>query len=132
MSEPLSIASRLPLNHGGAIPVLGLGVWRAGAGDGTRTAVGKALEAGYRLIDTARMYGNEVEIGEAIRASGIPREEIFVTTKLSSRDHGYDSALAAAQASLDRLNLGYVDLYRIHWPSVEPPARRLETWRAFE
>jgi diketogulonate reductase-like aldo/keto reductase len=131
VSEPLSITSRLPLNHGGTIPVLGLGVWQAGAGDGTRSAVRKALEAGYRHIDTARMYGNEVEVGEAIRTSGIPREEIFVTTKLSSRDHGYDSALAAAKASLDRLDLGYIDLYLIHWPSVEPPARRLETWRAF-
>jgi diketogulonate reductase-like aldo/keto reductase len=132
MAASLSIGTRLPLNHGTPIPVLGLGVWQAGAGDATRAAVRAALDAGYRLIDTARMYGNEVEVGEAIRASGVPREEIFVTTKLSTRDQGYEPALAAAAASLKRLDLGYIDLYLIHWPSAEPPSRRLDTWRALE
>lgn len=132
MAPSLSLGTRLPMNHGGEIPVLGLGVWQGGVGDGTRSAVTWALNDGYRLIDTAKMYGNEREVGEAIRASGIPREEIFVTTKLASGDHGYETALAAAQASLKRLDLGYIDLYLIHWPSATPPARRLDTWRALE
>jgi diketogulonate reductase-like aldo/keto reductase len=132
MSPSLSLQSRLALNQGGAIPVLGLGVWQAGAGDATRSAVRWALEAGYRLIDTAKLYGNEREVGEAIRASGIPREEIFVTTKLWSGDQGYEAALSAAQASLERLDIGYVDLYLIHWPMAESPKLRQDSWRALE
>ncbi len=132
MDPPISLESRLPLLQGGQIPVLGLGVWQAGAGEATRAAVTWALAAGYRLIDTARMYGNEREVGEAIRASGVPREEVFVTTKLAGGDQGYESALAAAQASLQRLDLGYIDLYLIHWPTATPPSRRLDSWRALE
>ena len=132
MAASISLATRIPLNQGGEMPVFGLGVWQAGAGDATRSAVQCALEAGYRLIDTAKMYGNEREVGEAIRASGIPREEIFVTTKLASGDQGYESALAAAQESLNQLDLGYIDLYLIHWPSATPPSRRLESWRALQ
>jgi len=132
MDPPISLESRLSLLQGGQIPVLGLGVWQAGAGEATRAAVTWALAAGYRLIDTARMYGNEREVGEAIRASGVPREEVFVTTKLAGGDQGYESALAAAQASLQRLDLGYIDLYLIHWPTATPPSRRLDSWRALE
>jgi diketogulonate reductase-like aldo/keto reductase len=119
----------LPLLSGGNIPVVGLGVWQAGRGGETRRAVQAALRVGYRHIDTARIYGNESEVGEGIRASGIARSEIFVTTKLWNDDHGYDQALRAFGASLKRLGLEYVDLYLIHWPVG---GKRLDSWRAFE
>ena len=119
----------LPLRSGGHIPVLGLGVWQAGRGASTRDAVATALKLGYRHIDTARIYGNETEVGEAVRASGIPRSEIFVTTKLWNDDHGYDAAQRAFDASLQRLGLEYVDLYLIHWPVS---GKRAESWRALE
>jgi diketogulonate reductase-like aldo/keto reductase len=87
------------------------------------------LQLGYRHVDTARVYANEGDVGEAIRSSGIPRKEIFVTTKLWNDDQGYDSALKAFDASLKRLTLDYVDLYLLHWPV---PHRRLDSWRALE
>jgi diketogulonate reductase-like aldo/keto reductase len=117
------------LNTGARIPQVGLGVWQAGAGASTQGAVRAALEVGYRHIDTARIYGNEKDVGAVVRSSGIPRAELFVTTKLWNEDHGYDSALRAFDASLDRLALDYVDLYLIHWPV---PRKRLDTWRALE
>jgi len=89
------------------------------------------LQAGYRLIDTAKVYGNEPGIGQAVRESGIPRKEIFVTTKLWTNDLGYDSTLRAFDKSLERLGLEYIDLYLIHWPGNEP-ARRRESWQALE
>jgi diketogulonate reductase-like aldo/keto reductase len=104
-------------------------VWQAPAGAQTKGAVLMALRAGYRHIDTARIYGNEADVGEAVRESGIPREEIFVTTKLWNEDQGYDSARRAFDASLVRLGLEYVDLYLIHWPV---PGKRSESWRALE
>lgn len=119
----------LPLRSGGTIPIVGLGVWQAGRGGETREAVATAIRAGYRHIDTARIYGNEAEVGEGIRASGVPREEIFVTTKLWNDDHGYEPALRAFDASMKRLALDYVDLYLIHWPVG---GRRLDSWRALE
>lgn len=119
----------LPLRSGGTIPVVGLGVWQANNGGETRDAVLAALKAGYRHIDTARIYGNEAEVGEAIRASGVKREEIFVTTKLWNEDQGHDKALRAFDGSLKRLGLDYVDLYLIHWPVRN---RRLDSWRALE
>lgn len=119
----------LPLLSGGAIPVVGLGVWQAGRGGETREAVKTAIANGYRHIDTARIYGNEAEVGEGIRASGVPREEIFVTTKLWNDDHGYDSALRAFEASRKRLGLDYVDLYLVHWPVG---GKRRDSWRALE
>ena len=124
----LTIESRILLNDGNKIPVLGLGVWQASPGKETRRAVGYALERGYRLIDTARMYGNEKDVGAAVRESGIPREEIFVTTKLWNTDHGYEAALRAFAASRGDLGLEYVDLYLIHWPV---PRLRHESWKAF-
>jgi len=123
----LNLQSKLKLNSGVEIPVLGLGVWQSPPGKGTRDAVGYALESGYRLLDTARIYGNEGDVGDAIRESGLPRDKVFVTTKLWNSDQGYSSAMKACEESLRRLNLTYLDLYLVHWP-VE--GLRKETWRA--
>lgn len=119
----------LPLKNGGPIPKIGLGVWQAGRGKSTRDAVAAALRVGYRHVDTAQVYGNEEEVGEAIRSSGIKREDVFVTTKLWNADQGYDSAQRAFDASLARLGFDYIDLYLLHWP-VE--GKRLDSWRALE
>ncbi len=119
----------LRLNTGAEIPQVGLGVWQSPRGAGTRDAVLAALHFGYRHIDTARIYGNEADVGAAVRESGIPRREIFVTTKLWNDDQGYDSALRAFDASLTRLGLDDVDLYLIHWPV---PGKRRDSWRALE
>ncbi|AKU94274.1 oxidoreductase of aldo/keto reductase family, subgroup 1 [Labilithrix luteola] len=119
----------LPLRSGGVIPQVGLGVWQAPRGGVTRDAVHAALRLGYRHVDTARIYGNEAEVGEGIRQSGIPRAEVFVTTKLWNEDQGFDKALRAFDASLQRLGLDYVDLYLLHWPVA---GRRLDSWRALE
>jgi diketogulonate reductase-like aldo/keto reductase len=120
---------KVALRSGDALPVVGLGVWKAGSGEETRGAVRSALRHGYRHVDTARIYGNEADVGAAIAASGIPRQEIFVTTKLWNADQGYDSALKALDASLKRLGLDYVDLYLIHWPV---DGKRKDSWRALE
>jgi diketogulonate reductase-like aldo/keto reductase len=119
----------LPLRSGGAIPQVGLGVWQAPRGDVTREAVLAALRLGYRHIDTARIYGNEKDVGAAVRDSGVSRAELFVTTKLWNDDQGFDAALRAFDASLGRLGLEYVDLYLLHWPVA---GKRLESWRALE
>ncbi|WP_282688943.1 MULTISPECIES: aldo/keto reductase [unclassified Streptomyces] len=118
------------LNNGVTIPQLGFGVFQV-PDDETTAAVSAALEAGYRSIDTAAIYGNEVGVGRALAASGIPREELFVTTKLWNADQGYEATLAAFDASLAKLGLDHVDLYLIHWPT---PAHDLypESWRALE
>lgn len=125
----LTLQSTVKLNNGVELPRLGLGVFRAPRGEVTRQAVLAALAAGYRHIDTARIYGNERDVGAAVRGSGLPREDIFVTTKLWNEDQGYDSALRACERSLKDLGLEYVDLYLVHWPV---PGRRLESWRALE
>jgi diketogulonate reductase-like aldo/keto reductase len=119
----------LSLNTGATIPQIGLGVWQTPRGEGTRQAVTAALELGYRHVDTARIYGNEADVGAGVRASGVPRRDLFVTTKLWNDDQGYDSALRAFDASLARLGLDYVDLYLLHWPVA---GKRLESWRALE
>jgi 2,5-diketo-D-gluconate reductase A len=106
------------LNDENTIPALGLGVGELSEAEAER-AVATALEIGYRLIDTAASYGNEAAVGRAIRESGIPRAEIFVTTKLANADQGFGSSRDALQASLERLGLDYVDLYLIHWPLAE-------------
>jgi 2,5-diketo-D-gluconate reductase A len=103
------------LNDQNTIPVIGLGVGELSDSE-TEQAVSTALEAGYRLIDTAAAYGNEQAVGRAIAASGVPRSELFVTTKLATNDQGYQSSQDAMKASLERLGLDYVDLYLIHWP----------------
>jgi diketogulonate reductase-like aldo/keto reductase len=117
------------LRTGAQLPRVGLGVFRAPSGAVTRSAVLSAIEAGYRHIDTATIYGNEQDVGEAIRQSGVPRAEIFVTTKLWNADQGFDGALRAFDASSRRLGLDYIDLYLIHWPV---PGLRRDSWRALE
>jgi len=118
------------LNNGVTMPQLGFGVFQV-PDEETTAAVTTALEAGYRSIDTAAAYNNETGVGRALAASGIPRDELFVTTKLWNDDQGHDSALAAFDASLEKLGLDHVDLYLIHWPAPERD-RYLDTWRALE
>jgi diketogulonate reductase-like aldo/keto reductase len=119
---------RLELNDGHTIPQLGFGVFQVPPDD-TRQAVQFALDTGYRLIDTAAAYGNEAEVGEAVAQSGLPRHDVFITTKLWNDDQGRAEAARAFEHSLDRLAMDYVDLYLIHWPA---PARGqyVDTWRA--
>ncbi len=118
------------LNNGVTIPQFGFGVFQIPPRD-TVAAVRVALEAGYRHLDTAQMYGNEAEVGRAIAESGIPRDEIFVTTKLNNDGHGADAATGAFDESLRRLGLDHVDLFLIHWPRPRED-RYVETWTAFE
>lgn len=125
----LHIKSIKKLNNDIKIPMFGLGTYLNDNGRQAIDSILYALEIGYQHIDTAAMYENEMEVGKAVRESGIPREEIFVTTKLWNSDHGYDNTIKAFQRSLERLGLDYVDLYLIHWP-VEN--LRLESWRALE
>ena len=120
----------LTLHDGVAIPQLGFGVWQIPAGD-TERVVNEAIKAGYRHIDTAAIYGNEEGVGAAVRSSGIPRDELFVTTKLWNGDQGDEAAREAFALSLERLGLDYVDLYLIHWPMPEAE-QIVETWKAFE
>ncbi len=115
------------LSNGSYIPRIGFGTWELTPNNVAKRTVKLALGIGYRLIDTAKIYGNEVEIGEIIRQSGINRQELFITTKLWNDDQGYNSTVTACQASLDRLGLDYVDLYLIHWPIT---SRRIESWQA--
>jgi diketogulonate reductase-like aldo/keto reductase len=124
-----TLRSTLPLRGGVEIPALGLGVYQSRPGEETRDAVKVALAAGYRHVDTARAYRNERDVGEALRESGVPRDEIFLTTKLWNSDHGYDATLRACDESLARLGVERVDLYLVHWP-VE--GLRRESWRAME
>ncbi|UQS32988.1 aldo/keto reductase [Streptomyces fradiae] len=112
------------------MPQLGFGVWQVPDSEAA-DAVGTALEAGYRSIDTAAVYENERGTGQALKASALPREELFVTTKLWNTEQGYDSTLRAFDASLERLGLDYVDLYLIHWP-VPAQDTYVDTYKAFE
>jgi 2,5-diketo-D-gluconate reductase A len=116
------------LADGQAMPRLGLGTWPLDDAE-ARAAVATGLDLGYRLIDTAARYGNETGVGEAIAASSVPREEIFVTTKLRGSQHGYEEALAGFEESRKRLGLDYIDLYLIHWP-LPRRDRYADTWRA--
>ena len=119
----------ITLNDGISIPQVGLGVWQTPPED-TKRAVGSALDAGYRHIDTAAAYENELEVGQAVADSGVPREDVFLTTKLWNADHGYQSTLAAFDASVAKLGVDYLDLYLIHWPM---PSKNtfVETFKAF-
>ena len=121
---PTSVAT---LNTGARMPALGLGVFQSPSGAPTRKAVVSAIAAGYRHIDTAKIYGNEADVGAAVRESGVPREELFLTTKLWNDDQGYESALRAFEKSRVALGVEYVDLYLIHWPVR---AHRHDSWRA--
>jgi diketogulonate reductase-like aldo/keto reductase len=135
----MNINSKIVLNNNTEIPVIGLGVWKTPSGKGTEDAVIWALEAGYRHIDTAKIYMNEKEVGNAIGQSGIKREELFITTKLWNDDQGYINGLRAFDESLKRLQMDYVDLYLIHWPfigwgdsKVDTIINRKESWKALE
>ncbi|HEV2449566.1 MAG TPA: aldo/keto reductase [Thermoplasmata archaeon] len=111
------------------MPVVGLGTWKLPAGPTTRAAVRSALDAGYRLFDTAKLYANEEDVGAALRDSGLDRAEYYVTTKLWNDDHGYEPALRAFERSRRALGLEQVDLYLIHWPVA---GGRLDSWKALE
>ncbi|MGR3932865.1 aldo/keto reductase [Streptomyces sp. BRA346] len=120
----------ITLNNDVRIPQLGFGVWQI-PDDEAQVAVRNALDAGYRHIDTAAIYGNEEGTGKALAASGVARDEVFVTTKLWNSEQGYDSTLRAFDTSLTKLGLEYVDLYLIHWPLPEVD-KYVDTWKAFE
>ncbi|MFC9060050.1 aldo/keto reductase [Streptomyces sp. NPDC057074] len=127
------MSSKVPpiiLNNGVEMPQLGFGVWQV-PDDEAETAVVQALEAGYRSIDTAAIYGNEEGTGRALAASGVAREDLFVTTKLWNSEQGYDTTLRAFDASLAKLGLEYLDLYLIHWP-MPAEGRYVDTYKAFE
>ncbi|MEU2246596.1 aldo/keto reductase [Streptomyces sp. NPDC019224] len=126
----MSQVPSLTLNNGVEMPQLGFGVWQVPDDEATK-AVTTAIESGYRSIDTAAIYQNETGTGKAIAASGVARDELFVTTKLWNTEQGYDSTLRAFDASLDKLGLDYVDLYLIHWP-VPAKDAYVDTYRAFE
>jgi diketogulonate reductase-like aldo/keto reductase len=115
------------LNDGVTMPWLGIGVWQTKDGDEVIHAVKSALEVGYRSIDTAAAYNNEEGVGQGIRESGVPREELFITTKLKNPDQGYESALQAFETSRRKLGLDIIDLYLIHWPVA---GKYLDSWKA--
>jgi 2,5-diketo-D-gluconate reductase A len=124
----MSAVPNVSLNDGTSIPAIGFGVWQV-PDDVVTDAILAAFDAGYRHIDTAAVYENEDGVGEAIRRSGIPRDEMYITTKVWNTDHGYDATMAAMDRSLGKLGLDHVDLYLVHWPA---PATGdyLATWRA--
>ncbi|HEU5004841.1 MAG TPA: aldo/keto reductase [Candidatus Saccharimonadales bacterium] len=119
----------MKLNTGTQIPDIGFGTWQIEDGEAVIDAVSRAIDLGYRLIDTAKIYDNEKGVGRAIDGSDIPRDELFVTTKLWNGDQGYGTALDAFDQSLDRLALDFIDLYLIHWPGRDSK-KRLDSWRA--
>jgi 2,5-diketo-D-gluconate reductase A len=119
----------IPLNDGNGIPTVGFGVFKIPPAD-TQQAVGIALRTGYRHIDTAAMYGNERETGRAVAASGVPRHELYLVTKLWNADQGYESTLAAFDASMHRLGIEYLDLYLLHWPMAQRN-KFVDTFKAF-
>jgi len=118
---------KLKLNSGTKIPAIGFGTWQLADGAEAHGAVENAIKSGYRLIDTAKIYGNEHSVGQAISQSGVDRDELFITTKLWPNDFGYEAGLAAFDKSLKLLNLKYLDLYLLHWPYK---TERKEAWRA--
>ena len=129
MKNKLNISTRITLADGNSMPLFGLGVWAANPGKEAYNATLYALKKGYRHIDTAEMYGNEKDVGNAIEDSCVGREEIFVTTKLWNSGLGYNHALESFDSSLKKMNLEYIDLYLIHWPEGES---QIEAWSALE
>lgn len=125
----MNLKSTTKLANGVEMPWFGLGVFKVQEGQEVIDSVKAAIKAGYRSIDTASVYGNEEGVGQAIRESGVAREELFITTKVWNNEQGYDSTLAAFDQSLSRLGLDYVDLYLVHWPIR---AKYKDTWRALE
>ncbi|CAG8567777.1 15132_t:CDS:2 [Cetraspora pellucida] len=127
----LKMDSTITLNDGNKIPMIGLGLFKAPSGKTTQQAILWALEARYRHFDTAAIYGNEEDVGIAIANSGIPREEIFVTTKVWNTDQGYESTLKAAEKSLEKLQIDYIDLLILHSP-LPGPKKRAESYKALQ
>lgn len=132
-----SLTDTYKLNNGVKIPIVGFGTWQTPSGEVAKNSVLAAINDGYRLIDTAAAYGNEESVGEGIKASGVNRHDLFVSTKLWNTNHGYDKTKKAIDTSLQKLGLDYLDLYLIHWPN--PAAMRAnwaelnaESWRAME
>lgn len=124
----MSNGQEIHFHDGRCIPQIGLGVWQT-PNETAVTAVRSALQGGYRHVDTAAIYGNEAGVGEGLKASGLAREQVFLTTKLWNDDQGFDSALRALDASLKKLDTDYVDLYLIHWPSAHR-GLYVDSWRA--
>jgi diketogulonate reductase-like aldo/keto reductase len=132
--DKLNLQSTQVLHNGFKIPLLGFGTYKM-HDDDIKAPILTALEAGYRLIDTAAIYGNESGIGAAIKTFGIPKEEVFITTKVWNEDQGYESTLKSFNSSLERLQMDYVDLYLIHWPFINwetKEHKRKETWAGLE
>ncbi len=132
-----SLVTSYRLHNGVEIPWVGFGTWQIKAGESAYSSVAAALAAGYRHIDTAAAYGNEESVGQAVRDSGIAREDIFITTKLANPDHGYEATKAAFELSMQKLGLDYLDLYLIHWPNPIKfrdnwAEANAGSWRAFE
>ena len=127
--QPVNLASTVALANGVQIPWLGLGVFKSPPGKETEQAVRWALEVGYRHIDTAAFYQNEADVGRALKDSGVPRETVFITTKVWNTDQGYDQALKAFDHSRKQLGVDVVDLYLVHWPIK---GKYKETWKALE
>ena len=125
----MNIASKVRLNNGVEMPLFGLGVFLSKEGTEVENAVTVALQNGYRHIDTASIYKNERGVGNAIKASGVAREDIFITSKVWNTDQGYKTTLAAFDESLEKLQTNYLDLYLVHWPKGK---RSVETWKALE
>jgi diketogulonate reductase-like aldo/keto reductase len=125
----MNLQSTVTLNNGVAMPIFGLGVFRASEGEEVENAILKAIEVGYIHIDTAAVYGNEKGVGKAVKMSGLARKDMFVTTKVWNSDQGYTTTLKAFDQSIDRLGMDYVDLYLIHWPKGP---LSVETWKAME
>ncbi|GMA47869.1 aldo/keto reductase [Tetragenococcus muriaticus] len=122
----MSLTDTYTLSNGVEIPIVGFGTWQTPDGEVAESSVLSALNAGYRHIDTAAIYGNEESVGRAIAKSEVPREELFVTTKLWNANHSYDLAKEAIDGSLERLGLNYIDLYLIHWPN---PSEFRDHWK---
>ncbi|MBQ1544266.1 MAG: aldo/keto reductase [Clostridia bacterium] len=135
--QPSSLQDTWTLHNGVAVPVLGLGTYKS-LGDSALYAVSEALQFGYRHVDTAAYYGNEAEVGEGIRRSGVPREDVFVTTKVWNTHRAYGQVLASCDESLRKLQIDYIDLLLIHWPANalsygdRAPDLNRDMWRAFE
>lgn len=125
----MNLQTTKELTNGVKMPMLGLGVYKMTDRDETLQAISTALDLGYRAVDTAALYYNEEEVGEAIKHSSVPREDIFVTTKVWNSDQGYDNTLRAFETSLKKLDMDYIDLYLTHWPVKE---KYVETYRAIE